>query len=309
MRAWRRPVKSDEGALLLVDKPAGLTSHDVVQRIRAALGTRRIGHTGTLDPFATGLLLLCVGPLTRFAEYFHLLSKTYHATMRLGSETTTDDGTGEVTAQSEDWRSITEEGLIRALANRVGPAEQVPPIFSAKRVEGVRAHERARVGQTPSMKPAAIVVHSLALRDFTPPDIAFSTRVSTGTYIRALARDLGRDLGCGAHLTELRRTTIGPFRVEDAASPGSIEGEAVPARARRSPREAVDWLPTRELTEAEEEDVRHGRRIPGSDITPGDLDEIGEASASVVLVRGGRLLGVAESSGAELQPRKVLVAK
>ena len=302
------PVKPDQGTLLLVDKPAGLTSHDVVQRIRSVLGTRRIGHTGTLDPFATGLLLLCVGPLTRFAEYFHLLSKTYHATMRLGSETTTDDGTGEVTERSEDWRLVTEEGVTRALANRVGPAQQIPPIYSAKRVDGVRAHERARAGQTPALQPAAIVVHSLALSDFKPPEVAFSARVSTGTYIRALARDLGRDLGCGAHLTELRRMTIGPFRVEDAASPDAIEEDAAAPRARRTPSEAVGWLPARELTEVEEEDVRHGRRIPGSGITPGELDEISGASAPVALVRGGRLLGVAEPSGTELQPRKVLVA-
>jgi tRNA pseudouridine55 synthase len=240
-------------------------------------------------------------------EYFHLLSKTYRATMRLGAETTTCDLTGEVTARSENWRRVTEEEASHALANRVGYGEQVPPLFSAKRVDGVRAHELARAGETPTLDPAAIVVHASGLTGFDPPEVRFETRVSTGTYIRALARDLGRDLGCGAHLTELRRTTVGPFRVEDAASPDAIERDGSRAGACRTPLEAVDWLPARELTEVEERDIRHGRRIPGGDVRSASLEEDTATETPVALVSGGRLLGIAVWSGLELQPRKVLL--
>ena len=300
-------MTSEGGALVLVDKPADLTSHDVVQRYRSAVGARRVGHTGTLDPFATGLLLLCVGPVTRLAEYFHLLTKTYRATLKLGEETTTDDSTGQSSERSEGWRNVTHEGLAAALASRVGPGFQVPPTFSAKRVNGTRAYERARAGEALELRPVPIQVHELTLERFAPPEVEFHTRVSTGMYIRALARDLGRDLGCGAHLTQLRRTRIGPFRVEEAATLESIEGGAPPLTALRTPYDALRWLPVRELAEDEEIAVRHGRRIPAGSVAACDLTEPAEGTLPVALVRDGRLLAVADRREGDLQPRRVLV--
>ncbi len=291
---------------MLVDKPADLTSHDVVRRYRRASGTRRVGHTGTLDPFATGLLLLCVGVVARLAEYFHLLSKTYRATLKLGEETTTDDWMGASGPPSDRWEDVTRGQLAAALASRVGQGLQQPPAFSAKRVDGTRAYERARAGEIVDLDPVPIRVHALALERFSPPEVELETRVSTGTYIRALARDLGRDLGCGAHLTELRRTRIGPFQVEQAATLESIELGTPPTSAVKTPFDALRWLPVRELAAEEEAVVRHGRRIPARDVAPGKLTEPSDREAPVILVRKGRLLAVAERLEGDLQPRKVL---
>lgn len=299
-------MDSETGALVLVDKPPDLTSHDVVQRFRRAVGVRRVGHTGTLDPFATGLLLLCVGRVTRLAEYFHLLDKTYHATLRLGIETSTDDRTGAERESSGRWRQVTREQLVTALTSRLGEGVQVPPVFSAKHVNGARAHERARAGTRPALEPVPIRVHALTLGRFDPPDAEFEARVSTGTYIRALARDLGRDLGCGAHLTRLRRTRIGPFQVEEAATLESIEDEAAPATALRTPYEALRWLPLRELAAEEAGAVRHGRRIRLGSVAPAALSELSHRALPIALVRDGRLLAVAERTDDGLQPRKVL---
>jgi tRNA pseudouridine55 synthase len=297
---------SEGGALVLVDKPADLTSHDVVQHLRRTLAIRRVGHTGTLDPFATGLLLLCVGPVTRLAEYFHILDKTYHATVRLGTETSTDDGTGAAREHSDRWRDVTREEVAAALTSRVGEGVQVPPAFSAKHVNGARAYEHARAGSVPDLDPMSIRVHSLTLEHFDPPSVGFETRVSTGTYIRSLARDLGRDLGCGAHLTHLRRTRIGPFRVEEAAMLESLEQETAPRTAFRTPYEALRWLPVRELAAEEEIAVRHGRRIRTGSVGPCELKALA-GTLPIALVRDGRLLAVAERLEGDLQPRKVLV--
>jgi tRNA pseudouridine55 synthase len=299
-------LTSDEGVLVLVDKPADLTSHDVVRCYRRATGLRRVGHTGTLDPFATGLLLLCVGAMTRLAEYFHLLSKTYRATLKLGEETTTDDRMGASGPRSDRWEALTLEQVATALANRVGEGLQQPPAFSAKRVNGTRAYERARAGEMLDLDFVPVRVHALTLERFTPPEVEFESRVSTGTYIRALARDVGRDLGCGAHLTELRRTRIGPFRVEEAATLESIERGTPPTSAVKTPYEALGWLPVRELTAEEELAVRHGGRIRTRSVAPCKLGEPSEDELPVILVRGARLLAVAERLDGELQPRKVL---
>lgn len=298
---------------MLVDKPADLTSHDVVERFRRVEGIRKAGHTGTLDPFATGLLLLCVGGATRLAEYFRFLSKTYRATLRLGRETTTDDLTGAPGPSSDRWRGLTRERLVAALENRVGEGMQVPPAFSAKWVNGVRAYERARAGGAPDLDPVRIRVHALTLRRFEGPYVDFEARVSTGTYVRALARDLGRDLGCGAHLTELRRTRIGSFRVEEAATLESIEDGTAPSTAYMTPYDALRWLPLRELEPEEEVAVLHGRWIPAGSVAPCGLTdpwrERARASLPIALVRHGRLLAVAERRDRGLQPRKVLVER
>lgn len=289
-----------EGGVLLVDKRAGHTSHDVVAGARRTLGIRRIGHTGTLDPFATGLLLLCIGAATRLVEYFHRLSKTYDATLRLGQETTTHDPEGDVCRRSEAWRELRREDVEKTLRAHVGRLEQRPPDYSAKRVGGRRAHRVARGGGEPSLAPVPVHVHQLEATDFRPPELRLRARVSTGTYVRALARDLGRALGCGAHLTALRRTEIGPFRVEDALAEDRLEEARPEHRAWLSPSRATAWLPRRELDEEEADDVRHGRPVPARGAGDDGL---------VALVRGDRLVAVAERREDVLQPRKVFVAR
>jgi len=298
--------------MLLVDKPAGMTSHDAVLAARDRLRMRRIGHTGTLDPFATGLLLLLAGPFTRAMQYFHALAKRYTAVMRLGVETDTEDRTGTVIAGNEIWRRLTEVEVRGALASRVGEGTQVPPSYSAKKVEGRRAYTEARRGAIVELAPVPITVHRLDLERFDPPVVAFSTTVSTGTYVRSLARDIGRDLGCGAHLLELRRTRIGPFAVEDAV----LLGEVAPpgsagARGWLAPAEALAWIPRRRLDRSEVAAVRNGRAIPAGSLEPPvpATGPVGApATGAVALVGEDGLVGVAARHGDELRPRKVFPA-
>lgn len=310
-----------EAGVLLVDKPGGVTSHDVVARLRRDRGLKG-GHAGTLDPFATGLLLLCVGPATRLAEYFHLLPKRYDGELRLGVETATHDRDGEPVRASERWREVTEVELREALALHTGELEQRPPAFSAKRVGGRRAHEAARAGERPELEPVPVKVHRLELRAFEPPTARITAVVSTGTYVRALARDLGRHLGCLAHLGALRRTAVGPFRVEDALPAERLdEGGAGPVLGGTDPwwlgpAESLRWLPRRELDDAEAVRIRTGARIPegrvekaapsgGSGGVPGG-DAAPEAALPVALVHEGRLLAIATpGDDGGLQPRKV----
>lgn len=305
------PTEGDgTSGLLLVDKPVGPTSHDIVLAARRALGVRRIGHTGTLDPFADGLLLLAVGSMTRLVEYFHALDKEYVAELELGVETDTHDPTGEISRRSDSWRQLDYPQIDAALAGLRGEVRQVPPVYSAKKVGGERAYAAARSGRAVDLEAVTVHVHELEVLEFAPPRVLLRTRVSTGTYIRAIARDLGATLGCGAHLTALRRTSIGPFRVANAL-PGAELGDGCDLGPPHwlSPASAVDWLRGRELAEAELELVRSGRRVPcgrlqeGSAVPPAAP---GGVDLPVALLSGGRLIGVAERDGDELQPRKVL---
>ena len=288
----------DGPALLLVDKPEGPTSHDVVGVARRALGVKRIGHAGTLDPFASGLLLLCVGRATRLVEYFHLLSKCYLATAVLGVETDTEDSTGVVTASNAGWSDVRLKEIERVAAGMVGEQEQVPPIYSARKVDGRRAYEAARAGDTVTLAPKTITVHEFQITGVRLPEVDFSVRVSTGTYVRSLARDLGRTLSCGAHLQSLRRTSIGPFGVESAASLEELEAGNIGGEALRGSARAVDWLPTRSLSSGEVSEIEQGRRIPG---LPGADD----SQWPVALVDGDRLVAIARRQGDEIQPEKV----
>ena len=307
---------TDLAGVLLVDKPAGPTSHDVVAAARAALGERRIGHAGTLDPFATGLLLLCVGAATRLAEYFHLLPKRYEAELRLGGETHTHDAEGEPVDRSESWRDVGEARLRAALAAHTGPLEQRPPAYSAKRVRGRRAHDVARRGESVELEPVRVEVFELRLLDFEPPLARIAARVSTGTYLRALARDIGRHLGCLGHLTRLRRTAVGPFAVADALPAERLGGAGGSALSDArggwwlSPAEALAWLPRRRLADDEAANVRSGAPVGEGRVEPGEPAGDGGPSAAeealpVVLLHGGRLLAVAAQDGSLLRPRKV----
>ncbi len=306
------PPDEQVSGILLVDKPEGPTSHDVVQRARRALGTRRVGHTGTLDPFASGLLLLCAGRATRLAELFHLLPKRYLADVELGLETTTHDRTGDPAEPRGSWVEVSREGLAKALAALTGELSQVPPAFSAKKLDGTRAHRLARAGTAVELPPVRVVVHSIEVTVWSPPLVSLDLWVSTGTYVRALARDLGRTLGCGAHLAGLRRTRIGPFDVSDGVR---LDGPGAPLDASRQDllpaRSALAWLPQRELSRPERVDVSHGRPIAEGVVQEPDSADWPAPARDrwpVALGADRALVAVARRGEGLLHPVKVLHA-
>ncbi len=202
--------------ILNIDKPAGMTSHDVVDRVRQLSGQRRAGHAGTLDPSATGVLVVCLGQATRVAEYLMASDKVYQAQICLGMSTDTHDAEGQVTAIAEV--DVGEEEVRKALACFVGSIQQVPPMYSALKREGVPLYKLARRGIIVEREPRSIVIHSIELLDWDPPLLTIRVKCSPGTYIRALARDLGQELGCGAHLQSLARLASGRFTLEKAVS-------------------------------------------------------------------------------------------
>jgi len=260
-----------------------------------------------LDPFATGLLLLCVGSFTRTAEYFHALPKRYAATMRLGQQRDTDDLTGKVIEDSEAWRDLDEHAVVSALEAKVGPGEQVPSTFSAKKVDGVRAYAEARAGRAVELAPVPVVIHKARVTGLALPHVEFEVEVSTGTYVRALARDLGRDLNCGGYLTALRRTGIGPFEVAEACELAVLErGGTVPLPAWRDAGPALSWLPRRDLEPEEVEALEHGRSIAIGSVTapPGP----GRVDGPIGLLRGDRLVAVGRIEDGRLRPQKVFPA-
>jgi tRNA pseudouridine55 synthase len=213
--------------LLLVDKAAGMTSHDVVQHVRRIYGERSIGHLGTLDPFATGLLVLLIGRATRLATFLHTEPKVYEATIRFGTETDTDDATGTVIRTASPPSADDVRDGLKALTGRIS---QVPPAYSAKSVDGTRAYDAARRGTPLDLPAVDVTVHSWDVRELKAETLSAIVTCSGGTYIRALARDLGRLTSCAAHLSSLRRTRVGDFDVRDAATLESLSVN--PARVR-----------------------------------------------------------------------------
>lgn len=240
-----------------MDKPAGPTSHDVIARVRAALGVRSVGHTGTLDPFATGLLVVLVGRATRLARYFDDLPKRYRATVRLGQASDTDDATGSLGPEVVG-RGFAVDEVRTALTGFVGTYAQRPPAYSAKKVDGQRAYALARKGKDVALPPVDVTVHSAEVLGLAGADVEIRVSVSGGTYIRALARDLGERLGVPAHCAALRREAIGEWRVSDAV-PMDRLGKDV---GLLTPAASVAHLPSFEVTGEEAEALGHGRRIP-----------------------------------------------
>ena len=274
--------------LLLIDKADGPTSHDVVQRVRRALKTRRVGHSGTLDPFATGLLLVAVGRATRLLRFLPHSPKGYEGTIRLGETSDTDDGTGQ--------RSVSEaplpaaEAVIAAASEFVGPQQQLPPRVSARKVDGQRLYKLARKGVEVEVEPRSVQIDRFELSPGDEP--AFHCDVSAGTYIRSLARDLGAKLGCGGLVEELRRTAIGPISVESAVS---IDDPALAERL--IPLADMPLEPARlTLAAAAAARFRQGNPVEAPD----------GAGLRSVLAESGELLGVGELDGPRLQPRVVL---
>lgn len=210
-----------KSGFVFVDKPLGMTSHDVVNQVRRVVGTKKVGHAGTLDPFATGLLILGINKATRLLGFLLGLDKSYRASMRLGVTTDTDDHTGSITAQTAT-SNLTETEIRQAFATHVGARLQVPSTFSAKKIKGVKAYELARSGINVSLEAKEVQISSLRIQSIQTQldvvDVEFEVRCSSGSYIRAIARDIGNELGVGGHLTQLERTTIGDFSLAQATS-------------------------------------------------------------------------------------------
>jgi len=259
------------GGLVLVDKPAGLTSHDVVARIRRLAGTRRVGHAGTLDPMATGVLVVGVEKATRLLGHLALTEKEYSATIRLGQATNTDDAEGEIIAQASA-AGVTREAIEAAAAALTGEIEQVPPGYSAIKVDGKRAYRLAREGAAPELAARTVTVSSFTVGAVRAEgglvDADATVTCSSGTYIRALARDLGAALGVGGHLTMLRRTRVGPYEIGDARTLDQLAASFAMIPLADA---AASAFPRLDLTEDEARTVAHGGRLrawPGGTAGP-----------------------------------------
>ena len=302
--------------ILVVDKPAGPTSHDVVDRVRRAIGVRRIGHTGTLDPFATGVLALVVGRATRLARFLTAADKAYDATIRLGIATDTYDLTGRAAGPSPGspdgglppGAAFPDRATVeQALATFLGTYPQTPPPFSAKKIDGVRAYVRARQG-TP-VDPRAVVVsaHELALESAEGGVIRVRIRCSAGFYVRALAHALGERLGVGAHLEALRRTRSAGFGIDDAVSLDRVEREGAAASRLVLPLSgALPHLPAATLTESGARRAAHGMALSGNDfLVP---PPPGEPGLVRLVGPDGRLVAVArpETASGTLHPFVVM---
>lgn len=279
-------ISSSRSGILLVDKPGGITSHDAVAKTRKLAGTRKVGHAGTLDPMATGLLVLGLNSSTRLLTFVVGLDKEYVATIRLGRSTSTDDAEGE-TVLDADASAVERSAIDTGIAALTGDIEQVPSSVSAIKVDGRRAYDLVRAGQTVELRSRAVTVSAFEVlhvrTDGTFLDLDVRVECSSGTYIRALARDLGAALGVGGHLTALRRTRVGPFRVEDAATIADLD----PATQLRLPADvATELFPRHDLGEQDVVDLVHGKRIAA----PG-LAATGPVAA---IAPDGRLVGLIE---------------
>jgi len=273
---------------MLVDKPSGVTSHDVVDVVRRSLRTRKVGHAGTLDPMATGLLILGVGRATRLLRYLGDLSKSYAATGRLGEETDTLDADGRIVrSASVDVSRPEIEGACAAL---VGDSLQTPPAYSAVKVGGRKLYEAARKGDALEAPARRIRVDAFEVSAFDGRDVEVRITCSGGTYVRVLVADVGRALGCGAHLVRLRRTAIGPFRVEDARPPG----EGTPEPIDR----AIGHLPKIRLEPEEARAASHGRIL-----APAGID-----GPYAVYGPDDALKGIYRDDGAKARPEVVLAS-
>ena len=296
----RFDLKNAISGVLVVDKPVGLTSHDVVQVVRKGTNIRRAGHTGTLDPRASGVLVILIGPAVRLSEYVSASDKRYQAVVRLGASTDTYDADGRILSTSPVDK-ITEAQFEKALQSFVGEIEQVPPPYSAIKIKGRKAYEMAREGEEVDLAPRKIKVYSLELLEWAPPEAVIDVYCSSGTYVRSLAHDMGEKLGCGAHLIGLRRTKSGRFTLRDATplrrlresfEDGTWYQFLIPAAEALS-----DWSSI-ELTQDQVEAIRHGHRIQAGKHSLGMARGVSEQGELVAL------LEFIPEAG-EWQPKKV----
>jgi tRNA pseudouridine55 synthase len=293
---------SEPVGILLIDKPAGLTSHDAVQVVRRATKMRRVGHFGTLDPFATGLLVCAIGPATRLAVFCSGHDKTYEVTVRLGWRSTTDDSEGELSV-TEDVVTPSREMIDEVCQAWQGHVAQAPPAYSAKHVGGKRAYQRARAGETVTLPEVEVTIHSVTIESYAFPELALTVECGGGTYMRALARDIGEALGTGGYCAALRRTRSGPFTVEAAIGWDLLSEPDLVREAIQPTATAIAELPVVELSEPQQTAVVHGQTI-------GDLDSNVDAEGWVQLHGPRGFVGLGElhrdPHGWQLSPRRIL---
>ena len=289
---------SSASGLVVVDKPAGMTSHDVVARVRRLAGTRKVGHAGTLDPMATGVLVVGINRATRLLGHLLLTDKAYDATVRLGVSTTTDDAECEIIATTV--ASFHQPGLVEAgFEELVGEIMQVPTAVSAIKVDGKRAYQRVRDGEQVELQPRPVTIHSLEVREQRVAgdwlDVDISVRCSSGTYIRAMARDVGAALGVGGHLTALRRTAVGPFGLDVAHTLEELAEDFTLLPIGEAARQC---FPSVDLSDEQADDVRVGRKI--------DLALAG-AGPHAVFAPAGDFLALYETAGDQARAVAVFV--
>jgi len=300
-------IKNAISGILVVDKPTGMTSHDVVEIVRKGTNIRRAGHTGTLDPRASGVLVILIGPAVRLSEFVSASDKRYQAILRLGNATDTYDADGRFTrATSSAPINVTEQQFGEVLSRYIGKIEQTPPPYSAVKVQGRKAYEMARQGEDVQLEPRIIDVYHLEVLEWAPPEVVIDVHCSSGTYVRSLANDVGVALGCGAYLVGLRRTKSGRFSLRDAVplrklqeafASGHWYQYLIPAA------EALAEWPAIELNPDQVEEVKHGHRIPAApEAKPGlvrGVSMAGELIAILDLVTGE------DGVTPEWQPKKV----
>jgi tRNA pseudouridine55 synthase len=282
--------------VLVIDKPAGMTSHDVVDVIRKRFKTKKVGHAGTLDPDATGLLLVGVGKATRFLAYAQNAPKRYVATARFGTTTSTQDASGEVLATTAC--TFSKDELLRSLEKFTGDIEQIPPMVSAVKIDGERLHAKARRGETVERAARPVTIYQIELIAFIegdPTEAQLDVRCSSGTYVRTLINDVGDALGCGAHMTTLRRTETGGFSLDEATALDDIAAEHL-----LDLRETVRVLPSVDLSDEHAKDVSFGRKLPAA-----LADDVSD-DAFVALRANEKLVAVYKKTGDELAADRVV---
>jgi tRNA pseudouridine55 synthase len=291
-------MSAGNDGLVIVDKPGGMTSHDVVARIRRLAGTRRVGHAGTLDPMATGVLVVGVEKATRLLGYLALTEKQYDATIRLGQSSSTDDAEGEITDVAPATH-VTDQMLAEAVQELTGEIQQVPPSVSAIKVDGQRAYRLTRAGAAPDLKARPVTVYEFTITAIRPAgdhtDVDATVRCSSGTYIRALARDLGTRLGTGGHLGRLRRTRVGGYGLEDARTLDELAGrfEVMPLADA-----AAAAFPRRNLSADEARRLAHGVRLPAA----------GNPGPTAAFAPDGTLVALLEEQAGQARPLVVFAA-
>jgi tRNA pseudouridine55 synthase len=289
----RRGKAANVCGALNLDKPAGMTSHDAVQQLRRLFGTSQVGHTGTLDPDASGVLPILLGSATRFAEFLQHLGKTYRTVARLGVVTDTQDAGGQVLDTSD--LQPDPEAVQAALLGFLGEGEQVPPMYSAVRIDGRRLYELAREGKSVERPPRRIHVDSIDEIQYQYPSLSFRITVSSGTYIRTICHDLGQELGCGAVMAELRRVGSGPFTLDSAFSLEELGRRCEQERhaAVLSLEEIFAFLPEVRVLPDAERRVGHGQQVGRRDLE--SLPALGEGQRVRILALDGRMLAMGES--------------
>lgn len=304
------PVSLKRGILFLLDKPSGLTSHDVVERVRKAIAFPKVGHSGTLDPMATGLLLLCAGGAARLQGFFTRMDKSYEGAIRLGRSTTTYDREGETVGETRDVAGIGTAEIESAAESFRGEFLQSPPPYSAKKLQGRKFYEMARKGESVPLLPKKVLVSRLSFEDPRDGLLPFSITCSSGTYVRAIASELGEKLGVGAHLESLRRTSIGSFRVDDAVTlerfeamkPGErlVPPHAVPLEEVPFPFERI------RLASLEVWKVRKGQGVPVRDVAAKEGDWVTLLGTAGEIVALGQVTPMGTGKVSLVKPKIVL---